>query len=301
MKITVCVASIGRNSLLDTLDSLSKCKLQQSVSFNVVVADDSSNKLVAMLLSEHIARWTFPIKIVNSSSNNISVARNLCMSNASGDFLAFIDDDEMADENWLYNFVDLINSSQADAAFGPVDAIYPVESKKWICLAEPFVKYVGKRGDEVATGSTCNAFVRKSIIESLNLSFRSELGRSGGEDTAFFTEISRGGGKLVASDDALVYERVPVERLTIAHLSKRYIRGGQTYASIFFSLRNPSFKIALYIAALAKVIVFFWIVIFLSLFRKDIALKYAFRLWLNLGKLRNLLNMRIINLYDESK
>ena len=299
MIITVCVASIGRNSLLETLDSLSGCKLQPDVSFNVVIADDSSNELVARLLSSQSKRWFFPIKVVRSASSNIAIARNHCLFNASGEYLAFIDDDEMADKDWLYNFVTLAKSSDADVIFGPVDAIYPNESPRWVCMAKPFMKRVGKSGTEVTTGSTCNAFVKKAVIDKFKLIFRPDLGQSGGEDTAFFSELSKYGATLIASDDSMVYEKVPLERLTISHLSRRYIRGGQTYASLFFSSRSVAFKISAYLAALVKVIIFFFVVIFFYLFKKNIALKYAFKLWLNLGKIRNLLNMPLINLYVE--
>jgi succinoglycan biosynthesis protein ExoM len=275
--------------------------LQPGVIFCVVIADDSLDKQVEHLLTSQLKRWSFSIKIVMSGSRNIAIARNVSLLNAVGDYLAFIDDDETADEDWLFNYVTLARSSKADAIFGPVDALYPKESCQWICKAEPFMKRTGRSGDIVVTGSTCNAFVKKSVVDKFKLHFRPNLGQSGGEDTAFFYELSKHGATLIASDNAKVYELVPKERLTISHLSRRYIRGGQTYANIFFSSRNISFKIVIYSWALIKTIGLFFVISFFCLFRKDVALKYAFKLWLNFGKLRNLLNVLTFNLYGERR
>lgn len=295
--MTICIASIGRKSLLATLDSLSKCKLQAEVTLNVVIADDSSTGVVQPLIDGHTAEWFFNVQVVRSASANIAIARNACLENAKGDYLAFIDDDETVDQYWIYSYVNLALALDADAFFGSVDAIYPEGAARWICDAKPFVKKVGVSGASVKEGSTCNAFVKKSKIDELKLRFRVELGRSGGEDTAFFSELRNGGGILVACDKAKVYEEVPIGRLNIAHLSRRYIRGGQTYANLYISNGNVIARALAYVISFFKVIFLSILVPLLYLVRKDVSLKYAFKFWLNLGKLRNLLNMSTLKLY----
>ena len=41
-----------------------------------------------------------------------------------GDFLAFIDDDETASENWLVGLIETAETTEADAVLGPVQAVY---------------------------------------------------------------------------------------------------------------------------------------------------------------------------------
>jgi succinoglycan biosynthesis protein ExoM len=297
LKITVCIASIGRTSLLATLQSLEQCHLSADMTLDIVIADDSASGAVGILLSEPPTIWPFEIKIVSSAAGNISIARNLCLNNATGDYLAFIDDDETADKGWLMNFTILAKATNADAIFGPVNAIYPPSATKWICDAKPFVKVTGQNGDQVNTGSTCNAFVKHSIIKKLKLSFRPEFGRSGGEDTAFFAQLNQMGGILIASENAMVYEDVPLERLKLHHLRRRYIRGGHTYANLFIAPKNLSQRLILYANAAIKTIVLLLATLMIIPVRKDLALKYAFKLWLNIGKLRCLLNMQPIKMY----
>ena len=59
--------------------------------------------------------------------------------------------------------------------------------------------------------------------------FNIALGRSGGEDTEFFTHMHKAGGKIAYAADALVYEPVPDGRATVSWLSKRRYRMGQTH------------------------------------------------------------------------
>lgn len=297
LKVTVCIASIGRQSVLTTLESLADCHLPEDTIVDVVIADDSASGSVELMLSNHPASWPFGIKIIPSAAANISIARNTCLCNASGDYLAFIDDDETADREWLASFIKLAKSTGADAIFGPVNAIYPPGAIKWICDAQPFVKITGQNGEKVSTGSTCNAFVKRSSIVDFKLSFQPELGKSGGEDTAFFAQLNQRGGMLIASEQALVYENVPIERLNIHYLRRRYLRSGQTYAMFFISTQAIVSRIFSYALTSVKIAVLLPIIILTALINRRLALKFAFKLWLNLGKIRCLFNMPVITLY----
>ena len=102
--VTVCIASIGRPSLLIALRSIAACRVPADTTIDVVVADDSSNGAVGLMLAGE-SGWPFDIRVVTSAAGNISIARNACLDVADGDYLAFIDDDEWADADWLVNFI----------------------------------------------------------------------------------------------------------------------------------------------------------------------------------------------------
>ncbi|HEY8036693.1 MAG TPA: glycosyltransferase [Methylobacter sp.] len=296
VSVTVCIASIGRPSLLIALHSIAACRVPADTTIDVVIADDSVNGAVGLMLAGE-TDWPFAIRVVRSAAGNISVARNACLNAASGDYLAFIDDDEWADADWLINFIEHAEHSGADAIFGPIDAMFPEAAPNWICKAGPFVKRVGLHGSEVNTGSTCNALVRRESIERLGLRFREELGRSGGEDTDFFARLHASGAVLLASENAKLYEAVPMERLRIGHLYRRYMRGGQTYASIIIA-RSPFIsRLQTYLMALIKIPAFLVFTAVCFPFRKDLALKCAFKVWLNIGKFRHALGLQMFRLY----
>jgi len=293
--VTVCIASIGRTSLLTTLDSIAECHLPSGTVLDMVIADDSPSGAVEPMLAT--VNWPFSIRVVKTASGNIATARNACLSVATGDYLAFIDDDEWADTDWLVSFIEQAEVTVSDAIFGPIDAIFPAAAPKWICKAAPFIKRVGLHGNKVNTGSTCNAFVRRETVERLGLRFREEFGRSGGEDTDFFARLHAAGATLLASETAKLYEEVPLERMCVSHLYRRYMRGGQTYANSIVARTPVVLRIQAYLMALFKVPVFLALTAVSYPFRKDLALKCAFKLWLNTGKLRHALGLQMFRLY----
>ena len=63
--------------------------------------------------------------------------------------------------------------------------------------------------------------------------FDEGLGRSGGEDTDFFTRLHSGGARFASAPAAIVYEDVVPERLSMRWLATRAFRSGQTHARRF--------------------------------------------------------------------
>ena len=65
-------------------------------------------------------------------ASNISIARNACLDNSTGDFLAFIDDDETASNDWLVELMETAEATGADAVLGPVRAVYSDAAPGWM-------------------------------------------------------------------------------------------------------------------------------------------------------------------------
>lgn len=296
MRVTVCIASIGRPSLLTTLHSIVNCRAPLGSIIDVVIADDSENGDVGVLLGKE-NNWPLSVQVISTAARNISVARNACLTAAAGDYLAFIDDDMWADPDWLINFISQAEGSGADAIFGPILAVYPPDAPKWIQRASPFGNQLGAHGSQVITGATGNAFVRRECIERLSLRFREDFGRTGGEDTDFFSRLYAAGGMLIVSDSAKLFEPVSLERLRVSHLCRRYIRGGQTYANVIVTPAPYSVRIQTYLMALVKIIAFMPLIIITYPVRKDLALKCALKVWLNMGKLRHACGLPLFKMY----
>ncbi|HVY06910.1 MAG TPA: glycosyltransferase [Burkholderiales bacterium] len=295
--VTVCIASIGRTSLLATLRSISDGNRPSYLRIDVVIADDSRTGAAAFLLEGESA-WPFPVVVIPTAACNVAIARNACLDAARGDYLAFVDDDEWVESTWLVNLIEQAEATGADAVFGPVVAIFPPATPDWIRKAGPFVKHVGVHGSRVLTGSTCNALVRRASIERLGLRFLEKFGVSGGEDTDFFARLGAAGAILVASERAVLYEVVPTERLQLAHLRRRYVRGGQSYAQAVMADVPPLRQVIFYAMAFFKLVIAVGVVAIAIPFRREIAMKYAFKAWLNAGKLRHAAGYPLSRLYD---
>ncbi len=95
--VSVVIATCNRASWLqDTLLSLTA---QTRPPDEVVVVDNGSEDTTKEVISSFGDRLN--IKYIYEAVRGIPYARNRGIRNASGDIIAFIDDDCIADENWL--------------------------------------------------------------------------------------------------------------------------------------------------------------------------------------------------------
>lgn len=280
--ITVCVPSIGRPSLVRLLRSLEEMDKPSPV--RVVVADDSRDG-AARRLVEASGPWRLPIDVCPVGARNISSARNACLDRAHGAFVAFVDDDEWVNGDWLVQLHQTALHYRADAVVGSINANYAPATPRWLRRTNLFRKRPGGTGTRVSIGMTGNALVRVSAIRDLHLRFDEAYGRTGGEDTDFFWRLTAAGGILIACAEAVVHEDVPAERLSVQHLRKRYTRGGYTYACVTLARKNFPARAKFYAAAVAKMAAAGVLSLAARPFRRDLSLVYATRYWGHVGKL----------------
>lgn len=235
--VSVCIASIGRASLRDTVEGVLACTLPPGFAREIIVADDSPNGEAARVLSGLAA--SRQVRVVTSAARNIAIARNRAMAHAVGEYLAFIDDDEIPAADWLEQLVLLAECSNADGVQGCVAGIYPAQGPAWARQLRPYDKRFGSSGQPLQVGSTCNLLLRRDALLARRLEFDPALGRTGGEDTDLCFRLTASGGTIVSSATATVYEHVPVERLSRKHLMRRYARGGHSYASTVLAHQRP--------------------------------------------------------------
>ncbi len=144
----------------------------------------------------------------------ISIARNRALETAlefDPDWIAFIDDDEVADRNWLSAMLSCASRFDADVVQGPVLFVYPSAPPGW--LAEQSTRR-RRSGTRLLTAHTNNVIMRAAIARS-GLRFDEAMRFSGGEDSDFFYRAAEAGWVLRWADDAIVSEMVPSTRLTM--------------------------------------------------------------------------------------
>jgi GT2 family glycosyltransferase len=120
-KVSVVVASYNADRTLGRcLDSLAKLNYPD---YEVILVDDGSTDTTAELASLHPG-----VRFIRHDHNRgLSVARNMGITAALGEIVAFTDADCRADEDWLYYLVgDLLNSDCA--AMGGPNLLPPEDS-----------------------------------------------------------------------------------------------------------------------------------------------------------------------------
>lgn len=232
MRIDIGTCTFRRPALAETLDSIAAMDVPEGVVVRVIVADNDDTPGARNLVNAVARGYPHALTYVHAPARNISVARNACLEAASGDYLAFVDDDETVTRYWLRELLDMAVATRADAVLGPVRAIYRHDTPRWMRRADSHSTFPVWVGSRIRTGYTCNVLLRLASPRVVGRRFDLALGRSGGEDTAFFTQMVEAGGLIAYAPDAWVEEVVPESRAHFSWLAKRRFRSGQTHGRL---------------------------------------------------------------------
>ncbi|WP_269441444.1 glycosyltransferase [Aminobacter sp. NyZ550] len=250
--IDICVCTFRRRELADTLRSLAAMDLPEGYRIGIVVADNDEVPSAAELVSALAQELSLEVRYVHCPARNISLARNACLDASSADFVAFIDDDEKATGMWLKRLVETAQATGAEVVLGPVKARYGAGAPGWMQVGDFHSTYpVFVRG-EIRTGYTCNALLRIASPSLAGRRFSLARGQSGGEDTEFFDQVFRAGGRIAYAPEAWVEEPVPASRTSFGWLTKRRFRVGQTHGRLLGAKRGGAGRFGELVRASAK-------------------------------------------------
>lgn len=238
--VVISVYSIHRaKSLVACIDSLKK---QTLVPKEIVVVLDPDYSLIAYyrkLLGSSV-------KIVISDAFGLSAARNIGIKNSISEIVAFIDDDAMADRNWLRNLVANFGGSSVIGAGGRIIPVWPAQNPEW--FPEELYWIVGCSYKGLPTKKTpvrnpigCNMAFRRQVFEMVGY-FSTDTGRVGNklmghDDTEFgiraTTQLT--GTKIFYDPTAIVYHRVSENRINLNYILKRSYSEGLSKAFVLNS------------------------------------------------------------------
>ena len=297
-RVDIGVCTFRRPELEQTLRSLAGLALPDGVSVRVIVADNDASPSARPLVDGLRPSLPFDLLYVHCPVANISIARNACLQNSDGDFLAFIDDDEEASTEWLLLLLMIAEATGADAVLGPVRARYGVDAPDWMRRGDFHSTVPVWVGGQIRTGYTCNVLLRRASPAVAGRRFNLALGKSGGEDTDFFTQMHRAGGKIAFAANAVVEEPVPPGRARLSWLARRRFRMGQTHGRLL--AENAPFTKRPAQLAMAAVKAGFCIVASLGCIPFAIRRnRYGLRAVMHLGVVSGLVGVREIRQYGQ--
>lgn len=251
--VDVCVCTFRRPAVAGLLASLAKQDLGGSLRFRVIVADNDDTPSGRETVEAALAANGLDGIYLHAPARNISVARNACLQAAKAPLVAFIDDDEIARPGWLAGLVAAMDAAKSDVVFGKVTAAYAPDAPRWMRTADLHSTPAPFRNGVIDGGYTCNVLMRRKAVGCLR--FDPKFGRSGGEDTTFFAAMRGMGATMSYTADAVVDEPVTKARSSLAWLTQRAYRSGQTYGLLRLGKGESRGKVAA--LSLAKVVACF--------------------------------------------
>ncbi|EPE97357.1 glycosyltransferase [Rhizobium grahamii] len=300
MQIDIGVCTYRRASLDEALLSLAILAVPEGAKLRIIVADN--DKVPSAKDRVDALRATIPHEIayVHCPASNISIARNACLDNTTGDFLAFIDDDEDASEEWLVELLAAAKKTKADAVLGPVRSVYSSTAPNWMREGDFHSTLPVWVGGEIRTGYTCNVLLRLDSPHVAGRRFNLALGRTGGEDTEFFSHMHTDGGGIAFAPEAYVYEPVTESRAGLSWLAKRRFRFGQTHGRLLQE-KNTGLQRLKQIGLAAAKAAFCYGAAVACIFSPIPRYRYALRGLMHTGVVIGLLGVREIRQYGTAE
>ncbi len=227
--ISVCVCTFKRPQFLGRL--LAELERQQTggmFTYSVVVCDNDFLQSARAVVEEFSSKSALPVAYCVEAEQNIARARNKALENASGDLVAFIDDDEFPPEDWLRNLFTTCEDCRVDGVLGPVNPHFEDQPPEWVLKGRFYERPSHETGrvlrwHETRTG---NVLMRRHIFTEPDAVFAHQFGM-GGEDRDFFRRMIEKGFRFVWCAEAPVYETVPAQRCKRSFMLKRALVRGK--------------------------------------------------------------------------
>lgn len=249
LSASIIISTLGKTPLL--VDAVTAALNQTHRHYDVIVVDNDPDSGDTQRLLAGL-----DVTIVAESRKGLSHARNRGLQAATGQIVAFTDDDAITHPEWLAGIADVFASLPVAGVTGPV---FPKE------LQTPSQRYFEARGGfpkhlepiiwDAATpvvvggplypvttarvGAGVNMAFRKDVIANFDTNLGAGTLTNGGEDLDAFAQLLAAGHSIAYSPDVVVHH---VHRRDMAGLKKQIYGNGTGMSALLVKsvLRKPS-------------------------------------------------------------
>lgn len=281
--ITVCICTYKRPEMLVRLmKELINQRTDQLFTYSVVIVDNDAAQSARKKVEDLRKASNLSVNYYCEPEQNISLARNMAVQYATGDYLAFMDDDEVPGREWLLHLYRSFHAFKADGVLGPVLPDFETTPPKWIiksrvCERDSFeTGTILKNPRDTRTG---NVLLDRRILPNDKPPFDKRFGKTGGEDVDFFRRMMEQGKVFVWSNEAYVNEIVPQHRMKRLYFLRRGLLRG------IVSSNNISFISISTIKSIIAFSLYTMVLPFLLLIGHHLFMKYLIKDCDHIGKL----------------
>jgi glycosyltransferase involved in cell wall biosynthesis len=209
--------------LADALNSLSHLDAD-GFHFEIVVVDNGSTDGTPAVVAAANRGSAVAVRHVVESRAGVAFARNRGVKEAAGEWIAFFDDDQLADRRWLVELLAMAREKNVRCVGGAVDLKLPAGHTRILSpvirmlLGETVGMDEPRKYNANVTPGTGNLIVHRSVFNEVGI-FNEELNVRG-EDTDLFLRIFNRGFESWYTPAALVHHVIPPERLQREYLCR---------------------------------------------------------------------------------
>lgn len=237
LHVVIAAATCRRPQMLgQLLSSFEGLRRSEDIRVTFLIVDNAPDAPVEALVSRWRERTGLAARYVLEREPGIPFARNRGLDEAialDADLLAFIDDDELVDPEWLTAIVAHQRGRGSNLVGGPVRCLPPADPSLFQRLIfsgirqryerkeQKNARRLKKGTDGGVTIITNNWLGDVAWLRANDLRFDVRLRYSGGSDTALYHAAKRLGATSSWCPEAIVYETVPKQRISLVYQFRR--------------------------------------------------------------------------------
>jgi glucosyl-dolichyl phosphate glucuronosyltransferase len=269
VNVSIVVSTYSEDKLDSVLDCVKSLMKQSVLPYEVFLVVDPRPSLAEFFEN----KLPDDVRVVMSSGFGLSNARNAGVKVARGDVVAFIDDDAVADGNWLRNLVQSYDDPEVLGVGGYARPVWEGGSPKWFPEELNWIvgcsyKGLPEQRSLIRNPIGCNMSFRRSVFDAVGY-FRTDVGRFGkillaGEEPELSMRISLKfpNSRIIYDPSAVVYHSVPRGRRKLTYFFRRSFYQGisialfmprDTTARTSLSTENDYLKYLLEVAVPSKI------------------------------------------------
>lgn len=222
-KVSVVVCTRNRaDSLQNALQSLLRLAMPDGMDYEIVVVNNNSTDDTSQVVQAVANSTTITVREFIETQPGVVYARNRGVEESRGEWVAFFDDDQLAQKDWLSSLIQLADEKQCLCVGGAVLLSLPEEQIRNlspICrmlLGETVnmdssLKYTPRQ-----TPGAGNMMIHRDVFQQIGL-FDAKF-NARGEDTDLFLRMYAENISAWYTPDAIVYHVIPPERLTTDYM-----------------------------------------------------------------------------------
>jgi len=241
--VSICIATCSRpQGLANLLGAFETLGIPAGVAFQVVVVDNDPAGSAKAVCDEVVERHAYPLRYLVEKRRGIPFARNAALGVAlsDSDFIAFIDDDEVPESDWLSELLRVQDYYRAGVVTGPCLPQYTEPPPNWIVEGGFHERPRHPTGTLRHVAFTHNALVCAAVFDGIDRYFDESMALNGGDDEEFFARVFAAGFQIIWADNAIVHESVPASRSTVRWLVQRGFRVGTSSAWVQLKHRSST-------------------------------------------------------------